>query len=182
MSIEETLRGLESKAGAARATLDELAAAIKKSIAADPRDVRGHVQLGRVHMLAGRPAEAVRCFAQVTMLKPDHAEAFYLLGQAYHRLDQYLEEEMAYRSALRLKPDFADVHRAIAEQCLNEGRLDEGMKSLREAVRIEPSDLASWKSLWQVLIKLEQADEAKSVLARIEKLDAAEAKKLADLR
>lgn len=61
--------------------------------------------------------KAVQCFLQATRLKPDFAEAFCKLGEAYKLSDSYkmepsntIRERDAFRRAIDLRPDYAEAY------------------------------------------------------------------------
>ena len=57
----------------------------------------------------GRPIEAEAHFKKALVLKPDWAEAWLGLGNAFVKLTRYDEAFAAYDRALTLKPDLAEA-------------------------------------------------------------------------
>jgi tetratricopeptide (TPR) repeat protein len=68
------------------------------------------------------------------------------LGAALHDLQRYPEAERAFRSALRLQPDYAHAHLYLASVLKDQNRFDEALASVELALAANP-DLAEAAAL-----------------------------------
>jgi tetratricopeptide (TPR) repeat protein len=106
--------------------------AFKEAVRVKPDLAVMHVSLGNVYGKLGRYEEAIEAFKQAIRLDPDNVNAYLDLGMAYadqasylhHRFGQkdityalyekvmalYKEAAVAYKQAIRIKPDDARAH------------------------------------------------------------------------
>ena len=66
--------------------------------------------LGLVQRLTGNVEAAIEALKKMIALSPDSVQARYSIGLAYLDGKQYEEASEAFQEALKIKPDFADVH------------------------------------------------------------------------
>src|SRR5262245_28323964 len=65
-----------------------------------------------------------------------NAEQLYAQGVALLQKGDFVRAAASFRSALRLKPDFAEAHNALGLALGQQGQLDAAINSFREAVRL----------------------------------------------
>jgi len=75
-------------------------------------------------------------------------------------------EEAAFQRAIALNPNLFEAHYFYARDCFAEGRLDEGIGYLREAVRAWPGHLSALSNLGAALAEAGRAAEAVPYLAQ----------------
>ncbi len=106
-------------------------------------------------------AKAIVAYREAVRLKPDYAEAWYNLGNAYvgqtdasrkmgdgHLMAlQFGESILAYRETIRVKPDYLSAWLALGVSYAVVGQYGEAATALREAVRLAPDDDRIWKLL-----------------------------------
>ena len=117
LETAETLRRLNSKnylawyyLGLARASLQQTEGSdfssvtlpFKKAIELNRAFPLAHFQLGKLYAQQGNPAEAIKEFDQAVRLKPDYAEAHFLLAMAHNKLGnaKRSQEELAIHQKL----------------------------------------------------------------------------------
>ena len=84
-------------------------------------------ELGEDEDFVGRfKAESLDAFEQVTLRKPDFAEAYYFLGYGYLNLGLYVKAQLTWKDYIRLTEEKKD---------------DEAVKELRKDVQIRLADL-----------------------------------------
>jgi tetratricopeptide (TPR) repeat protein len=74
---------------------------------AKPAVAIGHANLGAIHKLQNRPAEAAHCFDIAVRLQPENADAHAALGGTLKDVGQHELALASYRTALALRPDHA---------------------------------------------------------------------------
>lgn len=88
---------------------------------------------GVIYNRSEKYAEAEAEFKSVVEIKPDYAEAYYLLSFALTQQDKKDEAIQALRDVLRYEPLFADAHRDLGTLLTEQGNSDEGKHHLDRA-------------------------------------------------
>jgi tetratricopeptide (TPR) repeat protein len=114
---------------------------------------------GMRHLQAGRQLDAQICCQQALAVDPDHADTLHLMGLLSLQAAQYdLAGEWIAR-AIRQGPKPRYLL-SLGTVLRHQGRLDEALKAIDEAVQLKPDDGESWKHLGDVLADLRQGDQA----------------------
>jgi tetratricopeptide (TPR) repeat protein len=98
-------------------------------------------------MAQGKLDEAVTCYRQALVLKPDYPEAHNNLGAALMAQGKRDEAVACYRQALVLRPDFAEAHNNMGNVLRSLGRLKEARDYFEKAIRLAPKNPAFYFSL-----------------------------------
>jgi tetratricopeptide (TPR) repeat protein len=109
-------------------------AAFERAALLDPGLGDAHQNLGRELLLAGRAAEALPQLEIAARLAPRSAAAAHQLGNGFAATDRFQDAEREYRRALELRPGFAPALSSLGVLLVDQGRSDEGLQRLREAV------------------------------------------------
>ena len=109
----------------------------KDVIAKRPAHFRGWGNAAYYCYLRGDYKNALGHLNKSLELKNDNP-AYNLLGSIYVRLGKHEEARAAYEAALRIKPEFADVHNNIGNVLVKLGRFREADYHLRRAIRYKP--------------------------------------------
>ncbi|GEM_PF-1586231 len=113
----------------------EAIAHAQQAVDADPYSFRARDILAEALINENRPADAVD--ALVDFLKRDpRAHGYFLLGRAYTLLDDLPNARKAYEDAVRVYPDYAESHYALARICLRLGDRDASQKHLATYQRL----------------------------------------------
>jgi serine/threonine protein kinase/tetratricopeptide (TPR) repeat protein len=96
-------------------------------------------------------AAAVGVLTGCILKRPDHAYAYGLRGEAYHRLRRFKEAEADYRESLRLRPDYSGYHTGVGLALEAQGKHAEAEKAFRQAIRLETDDPAPRHGLGNAL-------------------------------
>jgi len=107
-----------------------------------------------------RLANAKREFVAAQTLNADRPEARALLGRYHARTGDLAKAETDYRAALRLSPHFAPAAVNLADLYRQQGRDDDGMAVLREALKLSPDDGGLHYALGLALVRLKEPHEA----------------------
>ena len=140
----------------------------RAALAVTPHCADYENNLGTALMAQQRFDDAIAAFRSATTRDPRHAGAWNNLGNALLCLESYREHfaeaDAAYRHAIELKPDLAEVHYHYATCLQQQGRYNEALDQFDAAIRLRPdyADAAAAKVM--VLEHLGRFDEANAVL------------------
>ena len=123
--------------------LEAAAAELQGAVTDFPDDYDARNTLGTVLMRLGRVSEAVRHFQEVIRLNPSLVKAHRNLAQAYQRAGSPGEARDAMQRSVEVAKQRADFNRAIlsvknGRSALEDGKPDEAVAALREAVALSP--------------------------------------------
>jgi tetratricopeptide (TPR) repeat protein len=144
----------------------------------DPLDADAHAGIGRIHLDAGRYADAVDALRRAVDVTPDHAEARYALATALTRSGKRQEAarefdrvEEAQRRAFaeRRRNMSLDVLKEEAALRTAEGRYDRAIELYEKAATLG-SDPAVYRELAGLYSKLGRIDDAARARAMYEKV------------
>jgi tetratricopeptide (TPR) repeat protein/TolB-like protein len=91
----------------------EALAELRRVIYLSPYEAQAHLLMGRIHLRAGRPAEAVEAL-KISIWSMDTAPARIALAEAYIRQQNTSAARAELERALALDPDSADAKRLLA--------------------------------------------------------------------
>jgi Tfp pilus assembly protein PilF len=92
----------------------EALAELRRAVYLSPYEARAHLLIGRIHLRAGRPADAVDAF-KISIWSEDHAPAHVYLAEAYLKSGDKPNARAEAQRALVLDPSSADAKRVLAE-------------------------------------------------------------------
>ena len=118
------------------------------------------------HHQAGGLDEAVACYRQLLLLKPDFAPAHNNLGNALCEQGKLEEAEASYRQALALQPDLASAHNNLGTVLFEQGKLDGAVRCYRAALILEPGYAEALGNLGAALHHQGKLDEAEASIRR----------------
>lgn len=159
---------------------DEGIAILQRLTAADPADVESRYQLGLVLMQKGDCAGAVTEFDSALKLQAEHPGALFNLGNCLNRVGRKDEAAAALAKFQEVsRRDEARVDRTRrgyflllqADQQVEKGDAAGAVKSLREAITLNPDDPKSQAMLGQVLDETGDFEGALAAYKRASELD-----------
>jgi tetratricopeptide (TPR) repeat protein len=110
---------------------------LRKELLIQPNDPLVYPQLGRAAMSQHKLHEAEMDLETATVLSPENADNFFLLGELYVELHRPVDAEKALRVAIEKTPDPAASHYAIQRAhyrlgrlLVEDGKLEEGKNEL----------------------------------------------------
>jgi tetratricopeptide (TPR) repeat protein len=169
---DSDLIGIRDKVALAQMSAEERAACAKlwSDVAAllktagtklDPKDARGHTNLGNALYLKGKVDEAIACFEKAIELDPKLAEAHGCLGNALVRKGQVDEGIASLRKAIALAPKLAQAHTDLgAIFCDVKRDYDTAITCFRKAIALAPKDARAHYGLGNALKGKGRLDEA----------------------
>jgi TolB-like protein/class 3 adenylate cyclase/Flp pilus assembly protein TadD len=112
----------------------------ERTIALDPNDADGYVNLGNILVSAGRPEEAIGLTEKAMRLNPRYPPWYLLnLGFAYREAGRCEEALVPLKKVLTLNPNFGPAHLNLAPCYAELGRLEEAQAEVAEVLRVNPN-------------------------------------------
>ena len=116
----------------------------------------------------GKEEEGVKKIEQFMEIRPDISNAWFLLGWACRRMEQYDRGKQAFEKALELGSEETDTLNELAICLMELGEYKESRKMLSRALKKEPENVKIISNLGILALKEENEEEAlgffKSVL------------------
>jgi tetratricopeptide (TPR) repeat protein len=139
---------------------DERVRWYQAAVAAAPRNVAAHLNLGGALHDKGQVDESIACFQKAIALDPKCALAHANLGVALARKGQLDEAIACHKKALELDPKDATVHSNLGTALLDKGQLDESLACYQKAIALDPNFATAHFNLGNALKDKGQEDEA----------------------
>ena len=89
-------------------------AELSRAVYLSPYEARAHLLIGRIHLRAGRPADAIDAF-KISIWSEDQAQAHVYLGDAYLKTGDKVKARAEAQRALVMDPQSADAKRLLSE-------------------------------------------------------------------
>ncbi|HBB98043.1 MAG TPA: hypothetical protein DC054_21885 [Blastocatellia bacterium] len=99
-------------------------------------------------------------FTSVIKLEPNHAQAYYELGVARFKLEEYREAVEAFSQAIRISPDNGEAHYLRGLAHVNLKDYPKAAEDFTETMRLKPNDSAAYDQRAVVRFVLEDYDGA----------------------
>jgi tetratricopeptide (TPR) repeat protein len=150
---------------------EEAKALLRAMIAEDPSEVRPYLALSGIFSQAKDFRSAATLLDEavlaVSPANPDVWNLHYQKGIAHERLKEWEIAEPAFRKALELNPDNADILNYLGYSLIDQGlKLDEALDMVRKAVELEPDSGYIIDSLGWAFFRLGRFEEAVVELER----------------
>lgn len=116
----------------------------RRVVALRPDWLPGHLELGRVHLDQGRPAEALAAFQAATGADPKSVRAWNNLGIALQSLERLDEAVRAFHHTLSLDPAYALAHFNLARIHHLRGEAKLALEHAQTAVRLDERMVEGW--------------------------------------
>ena len=139
--------------------LAEAEGCYQRVLAADPNHADAMHLLGVIAHQFGRHELAVELIRQAIQ-QNEQPNYFFSLGNVFHSHRKLDEAVAAYRQAIRIKPDYADVHLNLGNALKERGSLDDAVAAYRQAIRIKPDYAAAYSNLGNAQMQRGSLDEA----------------------
>ena len=107
---------------------------------------------------------AILLFTAVVTARPHHWPAYWALGKARGRLEQWDESVICFRHATQINPHHADVWRERSIAAAHSGLFQEAVESSRSAVALQPADVGLQANLALALLLSGKGEESRSIL------------------
>jgi len=121
---------------------------------------------------SGRSADALALCNRALDSDTDDHQVLHWRGLAQLQLGQLADAEVDLRRAIELAPTHAHYHSNLGETLRRQGRIEEGLEAVRQALTIQPDQRSARINLAVGLLKLERPGEALDALKGLEPVDA----------
>jgi tetratricopeptide (TPR) repeat protein len=121
---------------------DEGAELLKKIVASDPKDFQAWTELGNVHFLQNKYADAENEFLRAIDLHPNFFLALLNLGRAEFAQQKYDVAIEVLGRAVKLRPESAAANYFLGESYLQVKKGSLAVGYLNEALRLDPKNMA----------------------------------------
>jgi tetratricopeptide (TPR) repeat protein len=126
--------------------------------------------LALAHQETGNPGKGVPLLKKVLTAEPRHRLALVLLPQLLLQAGLLPESIKAFRQALPIHPDVADLHLGLAGALVESGKSAEAVETLRAALGLFPKLTPLWERLIQ--LRLAEGQQAQATAEAWEALRA----------
>jgi len=126
---------------------DEGMRELNRATKLDPKMVNAHLKKGAFYFSKGKNAEGETELATAVQAAPDVQNARLLLASYYHGQKKTAKALSVLRAGLTGGRGDAPLHNAIASLHFSAGNKAEGVKSLEQAKRVDPSFPGSYQNL-----------------------------------
>jgi tetratricopeptide (TPR) repeat protein len=119
----------------------EAANLLKKIVTNDPKDFQAWTQLGNVHLLQAKYADAENDYLRAIDLHSDYFLALLSLGRAEIGMERYDVAAEVLNRAVKLRPKSADANYLLGEAYLQLKKGSLAVGFLNEALRLDPKGM-----------------------------------------
>lgn len=112
----------------------------KHAIALQPNNFEGNLELGITLWQQGFFEEAHATALQLINLNPAHPNGYILLGHVSLDCNKHAESISAYRTAIELVPNRAELHTSLALALKDSGRYNEAFTEYNKALILAPDN------------------------------------------
>ena len=95
--------------------------------------------LGGVNAKNGNPDEAINNYIQALKIRPDYAEAYYNMGNAWKDKCDLAAAIDNYKKAIKIRPDYAAAHNNMGVTLNMSGDLEAALVCYQKSIRIAPN-------------------------------------------
>jgi len=143
-------------------------AIVEGVIQAEPSNPGALFVMAKLHMAEGRADEAIKALRAAIDLKPNWAEAHFLLGTSLASIGERTAARTELARALEIDPSIIEARRVLADVHADLGEHEYAVEEGRRYLRSKPESVSARVRVAQSLVLLGQFDEA---LAEVEKVE-----------
>jgi len=131
---------------------------------------RTFLELGITNNINSEFSEAIDEFKRAIELKPDYAEAYYHMGQAYFSLHRYDESYAAHKNSVKYDPKSADAHFSFGVISYMLGNDKEAIDALKKVLNVDPNHVNAYMKLGNIYLELKQYQDATDTYEKVLKI------------
>lgn len=163
-----------AKSNIALEKLREASATLKKLREAHPKSALVHYWYGQAEEALGNRDEAEKAFQQAIAHGAGGdivVRAYVALALLMNQLGRREEAQTLLTTAREKLGESAEVHKALGQLAMSQGRYGEALTRFRDAARLNPRDLATKFNLGASLSRLREFEEATKVFDEVAEVD-----------
>jgi len=115
---------------------------------------------GAVHKGLGQLDTSIESYKKALALKPDHANAYYNMGNALKERGKLEEAIEAYNKALVFNPDYADAYNNIGNALQDQSKLEEAISAFKRVLSLKPNCAEAYCNIGNVFAAQGDLEEA----------------------
>jgi tetratricopeptide (TPR) repeat protein len=119
--------------------LDEARKLNDEDLKSKSNDSDTQVYKGEIELRTGKPDDAVNTLQAVLKTDPENAVAHYQLGLALDQVGNLNRAETEWRNAVRIRPDIAEAHRALAGVAIHRGDANGLAQEADQIISLQPA-------------------------------------------
>jgi len=150
------------------------------SLKLDRNQDQAHVDLANIYIEDKRYSDAERELKSAMAANPQNSTASYTLGHLYVQMDRPVDAEKLFRKTLRLEPKNGNVNYAIGLALNKQGRYDEAISQLTEALGKKKDFVPALFELGNSYIALDQKDKVQEQIDALRGITTQDAQDYAD--
>ncbi|MEO0421517.1 MAG: tetratricopeptide repeat protein [Pseudomonadota bacterium] len=127
--------------------IDRATALLRSFVDNNPDDAIALDALARTQLRAGDVEGAIANLEQARAADPNAVAARLQLVELQARASDFVSAEQVARELVAVRPSLPSAHNALGIALMGQGKMDEGMASLRTALRIQPSSVEPLRNL-----------------------------------
>ena len=140
--------------------------ACNKVVEAESENAEANTMMGQSLYRLGDKEAAAAYLGQATVLSPSIAQNWMMLAEIYRQNNDQPRLFETLRSAILSNPESAEINYELAQTCLEQGKLSDGLPFLRKAAMLSPESVRLSMQLGETLKSLGHLAEARQALEK----------------
>jgi tetratricopeptide (TPR) repeat protein len=134
--------------------------ASKKAVSLRP-SAESYFNIGLASFYLKQYKEAADAYRQSIKLDPyNAADAYYALGLVYRDWGKTDDEIQAYKSAIRLRPDYTVAYERLGSRYLRSKKYNEAIEIFRQLAALKPGDANAPNNMGEAYLELNRLNDA----------------------
>jgi tetratricopeptide (TPR) repeat protein/predicted membrane-bound spermidine synthase len=119
---------------------------------------------GKYNINEGKYDDAIKQLTVAANIRPDSAQIYDYLGQAYIAVGDVQKAKDNFLKAINSQADYAPAYKNLAEAFVMENKENEAINNLKKAIEYRPDYLKAYAELGSLYTKVKQFDKADEIL------------------
>ena len=145
-------------------------AAFKQALTAEPDDEDATVGLASVYSDRGDPKQASALLEKLAQKNPS-PRALVILANDYESMREYALAADAYKKAIDIDPNRAELKQAMAQDLALAGRYDDALKAYADLMQANPQDSTPYLRSAQIYREQKKMSNARKMIDKAKELD-----------
>jgi superkiller protein 3 len=155
--------------------------AFQQTVKLEPNDSSNHYWLGATYHQLKRYQPALASLQEAIRLKPDDAYSHHWLGDVYAEgFKQYDKAIPEYLESIRFNPQYAIPRNQLGLAYTETDELELALSAFQGAIKLKPAEPLYYSNLGYTYLWMGRREDAVAVQRKLQTLDQAKAKTLAD--
>ena len=142
----------------------EAEAEFAKAIEEEPENIDAQMHMGNALVNQGRFDDAILSFNNALSIDPNYGEALFSIGNVYYLMDDYRRAIKFYNKTEAVGYQPVDMYLVMAEIFSNAEDMEQALRCVNRALKVEPLRGDIWRQKVLLLIGLERLDAAQEAI------------------